>query len=150
MALNQNQFTISTLQGTMDSGGSGASLSVEFYSATSTDVITPGEAVVIASTPAVGVTRVQAGVDVTSAYRGVILTNPLADSFGVSQKCEMAIEGAVVMMTASAAITAGAAVQYDPVAKQIATLSGTNWQLGIAMENAAGSGSLIRMLVKTK
>lgn len=147
MALNQNQFVMSTLKGTLDSGGSGASLTCEFYSASPTATVSPGEFVLIASTPAVGVTRVSKGSAVGDAYFGVVLTNPLADSYAVGKKLEVALPGAVVMVEASALITAGAAIQYDPATGKVATKAlGT--KVGIALENAAADGSLIRALIE--
>lgn len=147
MALNQNQFAMSTLKGTMDSAGSSAPLTCEFYSATSTDTVSAGEFVVIASTAAVNVTKVAKGSAVTDAFFGVVLTNPLADSFGVTKKLEVALSGTIVMVEASAAITAGAQLQYDPATAKVATKS-TGTKVGIALENAVGSGSLIRALIQ--
>lgn len=147
MALNQNQFAMKTLKGTLDSAGSGASLSCEFYSASPTATVSPGEFVLIASTPAVGVTRVQKGAAVGDAFFGCVLTNPLSDSFGVGKKLEVALPGAVVMVEASASITAGAALQYDPATAKVATKAlGT--KVGIALEDASGDGALIRMLLQ--
>lgn len=147
MALNQNQFAISTLKGTLDSAGSGASLSCEFYSASPSATVGPGEMVSIASTPAVSVTRVQKGAAVTDKWLGCVLTNPLADSYGVGKKLEVALPGAVVMMEASALVTAGAELQYDPATGKVATKAlGT--KIGLALENAAGDGSLLRVLLQ--
>lgn len=147
MALNQNQFAISTLKGTLDSAGSGASLSCEYTSATPTDTVSPGEMVSIASTPAVSVTRVQKGSAVTDKWLGCVLTNPLSDAVGVGKKLEVALPGAVVMMEASALITAGAELQYDPASKKVATKAlGT--KIGLALENAAADGALLRVLLQ--
>jgi hypothetical protein len=147
MALNQNQFAISTLKGTLDSSGSGASLSCEFFSATPTATVGPGEMVVIVSTPAVSVTRVSKGAAIGDKYFGVVLTNPLADSYGVGKKLEVGIVGAVVMMEASALITAGADLQYDPATGKVATKTGPGFKIGVALENAAGDGSLLRVMI---
>lgn len=146
MALNQNQFSISTLKGTKDSG---VSVSGEFYSATPTDVLTAGECVVIAATSAPGVTKVSQSAVLTLKSYGVVLTNPLKDSFAVGDKIEVGIIGCIVMMEASAAIVAGASVQYDPATKKIATKASTNTIVGLALESAAADGDLIRVLVNT-
>lgn len=146
MALNQNQFTIATLKGTLDCG---VSLPAEFYSATSTDVITPGEFVIIASTSAPGVTKVSVGADAAGKYLGVVLTNPLKESYAVGDKLEVGVIGSVVMLEASAAITAGASVQYAPGTKKVATKTLTNTIVATALENASGDGALVRCLINT-
>lgn len=147
MALNQNQFAISTLKGTLDSAGSGASLSCEYSSATPSETVSPGEMVKVVSTPAVGVTRVAKLAADTEAALGCVLTNPLADAVGVGKKLEVALPGAVVMMEASASITAGAALQYDPATKKVATKA-AGAKIGLALENASADGSLLRVLLQ--
>ena len=146
MALNQNQFSISTLKGTKDSG---VSIDCEFYSATSTDVVTPGEVVILSSTLAPGVSKVAVGADATLKAFGVVLTNPLKDSYAVGDKLEVGILNSIVMLEASAAITAGASLQYDPATKKVATKTSSNTVVAIALENAAGDGSLVRCLMNT-
>jgi hypothetical protein len=146
MALNQNQFTISTLKGTKDSG---VSVSAEFYSAVSTDTISAGEMVIIASTSAPGVTKVSVGADTDLKVYGVVLTNALKDSWAVGDKLEVGIMGSIVMLEASAAIAAGAAVMYDPATKKVLTKTASHTIAGLALENAAGDGSLVRCLVNT-
>lgn len=147
MALNQNQFAMTTLKGTLDSSGASASLSVEFYSASPSAVLTAGEFVLVSSTPNPGVTRVSQGSAITDKFAGMILTNPLKDAWAVGEMAEMALAGSIAMAEASAAITAGALVQYDPATKKCATKASGS-QVGVAMENASGDGSLFRILIQ--
>ena len=145
MSLNPNQFTLSTLAGTKVSGDN--VMTVEFYSATSTDTIAPGTAVIIASTATGLVTKVSAGAGLTAAWFGVVLTNTLTDTYAVGNKMEIAFFGTIVKMAASAAITAGSQVQFDPSTGLIATKTATNTVFGIALENAVNSGDLIPVVV---
>lgn len=146
MALLQNQFGMSNTVGTRVSGGS---LTVEFYSATSTDTIVPGEAVALSSTVNGQVTKVAKGSALTSKYMGVVLTNALKEVWGVGEKMEIAVLGTVVYMTASAAVTAGDMLQYAYATGKVATNAsvGTNTTIGFALENAAADGDIIRVYV---
>lgn len=149
MALLQNQFLPSTLAGTKVSGTN--VISAEFYSATSTDTVSPGEFVTFSSTTNGQVTRVAKGSALTSAYVGVVLTNPLKDSYAVGDKLEIALLSTIVYCTASAAITAGASLQYAYSTGKVATNAsvGTNTTVGVALENAAADGDLIRVFINT-
>jgi hypothetical protein len=146
MSLSQNQFTISTLQGTKVQGE--AILNAEFYSATPADVMLAGFPVELAHTTNGYVSKVQAGSSsVSSAWLGVVLTNPLADSHAVGQKVEVALNQCVVMMTASAAFYAGTALEVDPVTAKVYTKS-AGTQIGVALEDASAANDLVRVLIK--
>jgi hypothetical protein len=144
MALNQNQFGMTTTKGTLISG---KSMTVEFYSATATDTITPGEFVKLVSTTTGLVTKASVGSAATDAYFGVVLSNPLKEAYAVGEKMEIAMMGSLVILEASAAITAGASLQYAYDTKKAATHTASNTVVGIAMENAAADASLFRALV---
>lgn len=145
MALNQNQFALTTTAGTKTAGTN--IRTCEFYSATATDTIAPGTAVAISSTVNGLVTKVAKGADTDGAWYGVVLTNPLKDSYAVGEKVEVAFALTDVLMTASAAITAGASVMFDPATGKVATKTSTHTVLGVALENAAADGDLIRVQI---
>jgi hypothetical protein len=148
MALNQNQFTISTTKGTLEGGiGAALSMSVEFYDASPAATVSAGEWVVLSSTTSGNVTRVAKGADLESSYFGVVLTNPLKDTYAVGDKLEIGILGSVVHAEASAAITCGAKVQYNPATAKVATQTASNTVVGVAIENAVGDASLVRVMV---
>lgn len=147
MALLQNQFAISTTKGTKDSGAN--VVSAEFYSATPTATITAGEFVILASTVAPNVSKVSVGADSTLKSYGVVLSNIQKDSWAVGDKLEVALLNCIVMLEASAAITAGASLQYDVSTKKVATKTSSNTIVALALENAAADGSLIRCLINT-
>jgi hypothetical protein len=149
MALNQNQFALETLKGTKIAGHEDNVMTVEFYSATATDTIAPGSFVKLdSSTVAKNVPRVSVGADEAADYIGVVLTNPMKESFAVGDKMEIGLLSSVVMLEASAAIAAGALCQYAPSTGKCATKTSTNTAVARAIEPAVADGSLFRALIK--
>ena len=149
MALNQNQFALETLKGTKYAGSESSVMSVEFYSATASDTIAPGTMVILSSASVYGkVPRVAVGADATSDYIGVVLTNPLKDSYAVGDKMEIGLLGAVVIMEAGAAISAGALLQYTVSGSKVITKTSTNTVVGRALEPASADAVLFRALIK--
>ena len=144
--LAQNQFSIVPVAGSKISGSNVSTC--EFYSATATDTISAGEAVILASTLNGQRTKVSAGTGAASLYFGVVATNPLKQVFSVGDLLEVIGETAIVMMTVSAAVTAGDKLQYDYAAAKVATQTGSNTVVGIAMKNATADGDLIPVYVK--
>ena len=146
MTLSLNQFAMTTLAGTKVSGDNVQT--VEFYDASASATITSGEMVILSANTTLGhVTKVQKGAGLTSAYFGVVLTNPLCASYAVGDKMEIACLGVIVMMTASTVISSGAYLQYDYSAGKVATRAGSNTIVGQAMDSATADGDLIRMFV---
>lgn len=145
MALNQNQFAMATLTGTKVSGVN--VITCEFYSASASDTIAAGEAVILSSTTNGLVTKVAKGTGATDLYIGVVLTNPLKESFAVGDRVEIALTSTIVMMTVSAAVTAGAKLQYAYDTGKVATATGSNTVIGLAMENATADAQIIRVFV---
>jgi hypothetical protein len=88
------------------------------------------------------------GADETADFIGVVLTNPMKETFAVGDKLEIALLSAVVMLEASAAIAAGALVQFAPATGKCATKTSTNTVVARAIEPAAADGSLFRALIK--
>lgn len=149
MALNQNQFTLETLKGSKIHGGESQVMSVQFYSATASDVLTAGEFVILDSaTPAGSIPRVKVGADQTSSYLGVVLTNPIVESFAVGEKCEIGIFGSVVVCEADGAYNVGAAVAYDPATKKVTAFGAGEKQVGIVLSKSSADGDLIRVLIR--
>lgn len=148
--LSQNQFTMSTLKGTLDSG---TSLTCQYHSADPADAIAAGEFVMladVASSLAPAVSVVKKGVDRASPYLGLVLTNPLKAAWLPGDKLEVAILGTIAMVEAASAIASGASLGYDPAqpGKVIGAGPGES-VVGIAMEKASAAGQLIRCLVLT-
>ena len=149
VSLNQNQFALATLKGTKYSGHECAVMTCQFYSATPSATIAPGSFVVLSSQTLAGKTPVvEVGADSEADYFGVVLTNPMKEAFAVGDRLEVAIIQSVVMLEASAAIAAGALVQFDPSTGKCATKASTNTVVARAIEPAAADGSLFRALIK--
>lgn len=144
MALTMNQFKMATLKGTLESG---PVLECEFYSADASATVAPGEFVCLGSTVAPNVTKVIKGTGLTSAYFGVVLTNPLKDAYAVGEKLQVAVLGSIVIVEASAVITAGASLQYAYDTYKVATQTGSNTIVGIALENSTGDTKLLRAFI---
>jgi hypothetical protein len=103
--------------------------------------------VCIGSTVAPNVTKVIKGTGATDPYFGVVLTNPLKESYAVGEKMEIAILGSTVIMQASAPITAGASLQYAYDTFKVATQTASNTIVGVALDNSLGNASLIRAFI---
>jgi hypothetical protein len=150
MALLQNQFKLSTLKGTKVFGHEDNVMSVQFYSATNTDTLAPGEFVLLdSSTPAGSVPRVVKGSALTDAYFGVVLTNPIQETFAVGDYLEIGVLSSVVVLEASAAINVGASLQYAPTTGKVATKTASNTVVATALEKAAADGDLIRAFIRS-
>jgi hypothetical protein len=146
MTLAMNQFGMVSSAGTL-AVGSGPVLECEFYDASSSTTLVPGEFVCIGSTVAPKVTKVIKGTGLSSAYVGVVLTNPLKASYVTTDRLQIGLMGAIVLCTASDVITAGATLQYAYNTFKVATRTSTYTIVGIALDNAAADGDLIRVLV---
>ncbi len=145
--LSQNLFNMNNNMtvGTLVSGGN--VITAEFYSATGTDTLVPGEMVKMVGATRGTNPRCSVGSAATDAYFGVVTRNPLSESSAVGAKVEVALDTCIVMMTASAAITGGAKLQYDYSTKKVATQTSTNTVIGIALASATADGQLIPVYV---
>jgi hypothetical protein len=149
MALLQNQFKLSTLKGTKVFGHEDNVMSVQFYSASIGDTVTPGELVLLDSaTPVGSVPRVVKGSALTDAYFGVVLTNPIQENFAVGDYCEIGLLSSVVVLEASAAINVGASLQYDPATGKVATKTASNTVVATALEKATADGNLLKAFIR--
>lgn len=149
MALNQNQFTISTVKGTL-AYDQGDVISVQFYSATATDIITPGEFVQIVAVPAdiaPAVTCVAVGANKAAPYFGMVVTNPLKSAWAVGDKLEIVIQTGIAMVEVGEAVPAGSNLAYDPAIKQVVVAGVGDTVVGVALETATAVGQLIRAFI---
>lgn len=146
MTLLQNQFAMTTVAGTKLSGMN--VITAELYDASAATAFVPGEFVVLGSTVNATVPKVIKGTGLTNLYFGVILTNPLKDSWVTGDRVEIGLATTIVYMTASASITAGAKLQYDYSTGKVATQTASNTVVGMAMDNASTDGDLIRVYIQ--
>jgi hypothetical protein len=147
MTLDQNQFGIAPVVGQLVLGDNVKTC--EFYDASSDTTIVPGEYVTMKATTNPGVTRVQKGSAVTDKYVGVVLQNAIKASWVSGEKLDVAFGFTEVMCTASAAITAGDALEYDYVTGKVKTKTASNTVVSMAMEDAASADDLVRVLIQT-
>ncbi len=149
MALNQNQFGMTGTVGTLIET-TGPVVKGQFYSGTTGATVGAGEMLGITSTTVSNVTKFQKLTGTTGNAFGVVLTDPFREYFSVAEKISVAAMGTQVLMTASAAITAGANLQYQASTGKVATHTGANLIIGVAMTDAAGDDSLVRVFVWPK
>jgi hypothetical protein len=147
MTLAQNQFSMVPVAGQRVSGDNVKQC--EFYDASASATIAAGEFVLLSTTTAPGVTKVKKGSAATDKYVGVVLTNALKADFAVGDLMDVAWGFTEVMCTASAAITAGASLEYDYATGKVYTKGASDTVVGLAMEDAASANDLVRVLVQT-
>jgi hypothetical protein len=144
--LNQNQFALTTVKGTLVFGRN--VITCEFYSATQTDTISAGAMIKIVSTSLGAAPKVSVGADDTAEFIGVVLTNPLKESYVVGDKMEVAFDNCVVMMEAPGALTAGIKLMFEPSTNKIAAQTTGKKVIGLLMQDAGADGDLVPVYVK--
>lgn len=150
MVLNQNQFKMSSVKGTKVFGHEDNVLEVQCYDASSVTAFTPGEFVMLDSaTPAGSVPRIVKGVDATSKFFGVIMTNILTESFVSGEFVQIGILSCGVLCEAAAAIPVGSDVSYDPATKKVSVAGVGETVVGTALGKASASGDLIKIFVRS-
>jgi predicted RecA/RadA family phage recombinase len=85
---------------------------------------------------------------ITEVAFGVAVRNLKDADFPAEARLEIAREGTVMFMMASAAIARGAEVQYNPTTNKVATQASTNATLGVALDKAAADTDIIRVIIK--
>jgi hypothetical protein len=156
MVLNQNQFKISSLPGTKVFGHEDNVLEGQFYNASAVATLAPGEFVCLdPATPAGSVPRLIKGADVDGKFFGVVLTNPLSESFAVGEFVQVGILSCGVLCEAAAAINVGEDVTYDPATKKVSAYAApglgdpTPTKVGVALGKATTAGDLIKVFVRS-
>jgi len=156
MAQNLNQFTQTPVIGSLDlaTNPNPAVFTCRFKDASDSEGTTlkPGEPVKLvdlAGSDIVGPPIVDEMTDINDGGSfGVCLydtkKNPKVDN----DICQIATEGAVVWMEASAAIARGASVSAVLDAPGEVVTATTGDILGKALDKAAGDGSMLRVLIK--
>lgn len=81
---------------------------------------------------------------------GVVVRNIKDHEYAADEVLEVARFGVTMYMEASAAIAAGADVQYDPTTGKVATKTSTNGIVGQALDKAGADGDLIRVTINPR
>jgi len=144
---NINAFSMETVQGASDLSFHGSVITCQIDAAEGATMVA-GEAVLVTDN-AGGVPKVeQLGADTDGTF-GFIVRNMKDASFSAGDRCEVAMQGSVLYMTAGAAIARGAQVEYDVSAIKVITAAGTNPVVGWALDKATADGGLVRVFITT-
>ena len=146
MALNQNQFTQSVIQGQPDLKFSNQSISGQIDSTSNGDLVA-GQSVKMVDS-AGGIPKfVECAADSDDVF-GFINYDYKKATFGVADKVEVScMRGNVMYMTASAAIARNAKVSVVIASKKIVTSTGAMKVIGRTLDKASADGSLVRVLI---
>lgn len=148
MALNPNQFRQTPEAGYLDLQTGLNNVLTCIHLAGQTTPLVAGNTVkqadVFSAIPAV-----QAAAIGEVAF-GVVVNNLKDADFPAQARMEVARVGTVMFMTASAAIAAGADVQYNPATNKIATKTSTNGIVGQALDKAGADNDIIRVIINPR
>ncbi len=147
MALNQNQFAITPIQGMLDLAGFGSNVLEGVVSNTQATVLIPGQAVAVAN-ELTGPPSVISLSGNTVAANAFVTYNLKDISYAANARVGLAIGGSVMYMTAGAAITRWAQIEVDTVLNRVITNAGTNPVVGFAVDKATAAGQLIRVYIQ--
>lgn len=149
MALNPNQFALTTVQGQLDMEGGGANVVSAMISANQVASVIAGQAVKLenSTTRIPAVLALATSADVTW---GFVVRNLKDANFPTSARVEVALAGSLMYMTAQTAnptIARGAAVEFDAATNTVLAWAGVNPVIGYAYDAAATAGDLIRVFI---
>jgi hypothetical protein len=146
MALNQNQFAQTPIQGMVDLQGFGSNVISVAVSANQVTPLVAGQAVKVENT-AGGVPKVVALTADSELPAGFIGYNLKDQTYPADARAELAMPGSIMYMTAGAAINRWANVEFDVSENKVITAAGVNPICGFAFDSAAASGDLIRVYI---
>lgn len=145
MALNPNQFRQATTKGQVDLQAGVDNILTCLHLAGESTALVAGQTVVqedvVSPIPTVSAALI------SEVAFGVVVRNIKDADYPAESRVEIARSGVVMYMEASAAIAAGANVQYDPSTGKIATKASTNGIVGQALDKATADGDLIRVTI---
>lgn len=127
-------------------GGSPAAFQGKVSDSESTALV-PAQAVKIVDV-AGELTTFTAATATTDAIFGFVPSNVKTDSYAAQAALKVSGAGTVMVMEASAAIAAGAQLEYVPTGQKVATVN-TGTVIGRALTPATADGDLIRVLITT-
>ncbi len=147
MALNQNQFAQTAVQGMMDLEGFGSNVLAARVSHSLVTALVPGQAVKVENTaggPPV-ITALTANSDIPA---GFVPYNLKDVSYPADARAELAIGGSVMYMTAGGAIARWGQVEVVYTTNKVIAAAGVNPVCGFAIDKAAADGDLIRVYIE--
>ena len=147
MAQNLNQFQQTAERGQIALLNANSPVISAVVDSTESGTLKAGDAVKLVSTSK-GIPSVVKCGNSDTTITGFVVFNPVKnDSIVKGDRVEIAITGAFIYQVASAAILAGAAVDYAYNTGKVATAN-SGLACGVALDAAAADGDLIRVAVK--
>lgn len=146
MALNINQFAMSTVQGQVDLEFNSSVVSAAVDSTQVVPLIA-GQAVKIVDSASPLPKVVSLASSAEGAF-GFVVRNLKDANFPANAKLEIAQDGTTMYMTAGAAIARGVAVEFDYANNRVIAAAGINPRIGYAYDKAAALGDLIRVVIR--
>lgn len=147
MAQNLNQFQQTAERGQIALLTANSPVISAVVDSTEAGTLKAGDAVKLVST-STGIPHVVKVGNSDTSLHGFVVFNPVKnDGIVAGDRIEIAITGAFMYMTASAAIYAGVAVDYAYATGKVATAN-SGLECGVALDAAAADGDLIRVAVK--
>lgn len=144
--LGPNMFRMVPVQGGLDLEFAGSVITARVSPNQATPLIA-GQAVKLDTAITGGVPAVVALAADTDSPIGFVARNLKDASDAANANFELALDGTVMWMTASAAITRGDKLQTVIASNKVATNAGTNPIVGWALDAAAGDGSVFRAYI---
>lgn len=147
MAQNLNQFQQTAERGQIALLTANSPVISAVVDSTETGTLKAGDAVKLVST-STGIPHVVKCGNSDTTITGFVVFNPVKnDGIKAGDSVEIAITGAFIYQVASAALYAGAALDYDYSTGKVATAN-SGLACGVALDAAAADGDLIRVAVK--
>jgi hypothetical protein len=148
MSLNQNQFSMISVQGDLDLQFTGGVISCR-VSANQSGNLVAGQAVKMDTTVNGGAPALLGLAANSDQSFGFVIRTLKDQSFAPGNAVEIAIQGSVMQMTASGTITRGAKVEVVQSTNTVITSAGTNPIVGFALDNGT-TGNLLRVYIITQ
>jgi predicted RecA/RadA family phage recombinase len=152
---NVNQFDMNAEAGELDLSLGLNNTMAAVFDPTATAVLLPGEAVKLIDLGANDYAGVNPLVGKRSGaadagFTGLIVRSKKAAQLNASEVVDVALEGTVIRLKATAAITRGAPVYADFAhpGQVTATGTGAGPSVGVALDKAAAAGNMLRVLIK--
>ena len=144
MAIQSNQFGILPKKGTLTLFPNLNLIDCQVESGT----LVVGDAVEIVDVATSGVIKVKKATALTSKFLGCVPYSVKQNDYVVDDMVRVAMDYCAMQMEASAAIGAGANVQFDPATGKVAPQASTNTTIGESLGKAAADGDLVVVMIK--
>ncbi len=147
MTQNSNQFQITNEKGTLTLVQN-INVVNAIVDVDETATLVPGDAVKIKDVSGKTI-KVEKATALTDDVFGFVPFDFIKNEYVLNESLKVAFNDSVMIMEASAAIAAGAQIQFDPATAKVATLIAPNTKIGFSLDKAAADGDLVRVLIKT-